>query len=276
MIHYCFDSSIEELMKGGSEPPKKWHSKCHEREWNHLTGYRGYTPNVIEEWHGSHKQDANELTRNMDSMMLSNELYKNKFAFTRKQTIGTMVDIDRYLAGDERCWFTMKRKPKKVRAVKVYAPIGGLGDVDKHEMLVCGALASAVTEILEAQGIAVELWCGCAYKDCWKAEADYCVNLIKIKDSSEYSDLGMIAYVCGNELVYRNIVWKRRIAFADELSGQGINVTYNPDEYRSYSLNKDLMMPEPEGVESIIVPRIYDIKEAAEWLKKNIEGGENE
>lgn len=180
--------------------------------WTSGTPFNGKTSKVIDAYRGEHEYESKIMCDTACEMM-SDDFMKKRFTFRNKQLVGQRVDIPRYLSGDQRCWFATKKMKKIAQAVRVYAPIGGIGNVTKEEMEVCGALTCSVVEKLESDGINVELWAAYHIQDffCGHPPVNYdsdwekMCGLVKIKDSSEYSDLGMIAYVTGNDYFYSTL-----------------------------------------------------------------------
>ena len=244
----------------------------------------GKTRDVIKEYHGEHEYEARIMSDKSHSMM-SDDFMKKRFTFRNKMLVGQRVDIPRYLSGDQRCWFATKKIKKIAQAVRVYAPIGGKGNVSKEEMQVCGALTCSVVEKLESEGINVELWAAYLLTDFFHQRVnkndDDGINvcgLIKIKDSSEYSDLGMISYVIGNNHFYRNIVFKSRVKFAYDVFMQtGIKSNCGGNYYSSNFL-EEYILPDGEYTKknTIVIPRIYNIYVAKQWFNNKFYKEEEE
>ena len=234
-MNYLIHNSVEQMLVEAENAPdweaarKKYPNESGyinnnmKIKWDYWTkgnSFNGNTGEVIEECRGEHEYESRIMSDKSHSMM-SDDFMKKRFVFINKQLVGQRVDISRYLSGDQRCWFATKKIKKIAQAVRVYAPIGGLLNVSKEKMQVCGALTCSVVEKLEREGINVELWAAYSIVDFFHERVNPLDNdgmkvcgLIKIKDSSEYSDLGMISYVTGNDKFYRNIVFKSRIKFA--------------------------------------------------------------
>ena len=256
------------------------------QEWNEYTesrssfsGKRG-TKGVVKEYEGPHDYEA-RIISNIESSILSDDFFKKRFSFVNRQTLGQRVDIPRYLNGDQRCWFAVKRKKKPNRAVRVFAPIGGQCMVSSEEMAVCGALSCAIVEMLEANGINAELWASCCVQGVFANMStnpdpidptwDHLCQLVKLKDSCDYCDYGMVNYVCGNSQFYRNIVFKDRISHGISLMQSGLRF----DEIGgSYNFGREYI-PEDEDHDSdldVVVPRIYNIDRAREYIQNEFCG----
>ena len=237
----------------------------------------GKTRDVIKECRGEHKYEAHIMSDKSNEIM-SDDFMKKIFTYRNKQLVGQRVDIPRYLRGDQRCWFSTKKIKRIAHAVRVYAPIGGVCNITKDQMQVCGALTCSVVEKLESEGINVELWAAYFLQDFFhqrvNANDDDGMNvcgLIKLKDSSEYSDLGMISYVTGNDQFYRNIVFKSRVKFAYDVFMQtGIKLNSN---HRSSDFLEEYILPDGEYTKknTIVIPRRYHMDSAIQWFKNKFD-----
>lgn len=252
---------------------KSWDS------WTKGTDFTGKTSKVIDECRGEHEYES-RIMSDKSHRMMSDDFMKKRFTFRNKQLVGQRVDIPRYLSGDQRCWFATKKIKKIAQAVRVYAPIGGAGNVSEKEMQVCGALTCSVVEKLEGEGINVELWAAYSIRDFFNERVNpndddgYKVcGLIKIKDSNEYSDLGMISYVTGNDKFYRNIVFKSRVKFAYDVFMQTGVKSSCKGNYRSSDFLEEYILPDGEYAKenTIVIPRIYHMDSAIQWFKNKFD-----
>ena len=138
----------------------------------------------------------------------------------------------------------------------------------KKDMEVCGALTCAAVEVLESNGIGVELWASGVSEGCRRygsGNTDIC-TLIKLKDVGQYTDYGMINYITGNSWFYRNIVFKDRIISACKNGGNYISVG------GSVNFRRDLI-PQEDGYDidlDVVIPRIYNIKVAKSWIENDL------
>ena len=252
--------------------------------WTKGTAFNGETGKVIDECRGEHEYEARIMSDKSHSMM-SDDFMKKRFTFRNKQLVGQRVDISRYLSGDQKCWFATKKIKRIAQAVRVYAPIGGLGNVSKEEMQVCGALTCSVVEKLESEGINVELWAAYFIPDFFHQRVNKndddgmkVCGLIKIKDSSEYSDLGMISYITGNNHFYRNIVFKSRVKFAYDVFMQTGIKSNCGGNYHSFNFLEEYILPDGEYTKenTIVIPRIYHIDSAIQWFNNKFDKEEEE
>ena len=298
-MNYLIHNSVEQMLVEAKNAPdweaarKKYHNesvyidrimKSRWDFWTKGTIFNGETGKVIDECRGEHEYESSVMSDKSHSMM-SDAFMKKRLTFRNKQLVGQRVDIPRYLSGDQRCWFATKRMKKIAQAVRVYAPIGGMGNVLKDEMQVCGALTCSVVEKLESEGINVELWASYFIPDFFHQRVNTndddgmkVCGLIKIKDSSEYSDLGMISYVTGNNHFYRNIVFKSRVKFAYDVFMQtGIKSNCGGD-YHSSNFLEEYILPDGEYTKenTIVIPRIYYMDSAIQWFNNKFYKEEEE
>ena len=300
-MNYLIHNSVEQMLveaenapdwsiamgKCKNESDARYVVKTMKGYWDNLTSgtaFTGKTSEVIEECRGEHEYEARIMSDKSHSMM-SDDFMKKRFTFRNKQLVGQRVDIPRYLRGDQRCWFATKKIKKIAQAVRVYAPIGGLGNVSKEEMEVCGALTCSVVEKLESEGINVELWAAYRIVDFFHERVNpndsdgYKVcGLIKIKDSSEYSDFGMISYVTGNNHFYRNIVFKSRVKFAYDVFMQTGIKSNCSGNYHSFNFLEEYILPDGEYTKenTIVIPRIYHMDSAIQWFNNKFDKEEEE
>jgi len=268
-----------------AHPKCRWNMSIGEREWEQITNgdsfFGGGTKKVVEAFMGEHSYEA-KLTSSIESQFETEEFYKKRFKFHNRQIVGSRVDIPRYLNGDQRYWFAIKKIRMPNKAIRVFAPMGGLCNVSARQMQVCGALTCAVVEALETQSISVELWASCCcsrvfdwlndaskeQRDALKADEDWrnICNLIKLKDSSQYCDYGMINYVTGNSGFYRNVIFKDRILTGMRGTSRGL---YYCSSGSSYNFERSLIPPDEDydPKNDIIIPRIYELDEAKNWLE---------
>lgn len=251
-------------------------------QWDsYNTKWNGGTFEEVEaKFNGDHGYEAT-LLAHVEESLKSAEFFKKRFHFQNRLTCGQRVDIARYLAGDSRCWSSVRRRAVKNFAVRVFAPMGGLSNVTPKMMRVCGALTCAVCEALEQNGIGVEVWatCECSRNFIMRTDVRYeefalkgdaswtdICHMVKVKDSSQYTDYGMVSYVTGDNGFYRNVIFKDRILMGCKLLDQGavfgqVGASRNFDEKN---------IPPDEDFDSstdIVLPRIYDMDEAKYWLE---------
>ena len=293
-MNYLIHNSVEQMLVEAENAPdweaarKKYpnesgyinkNMKIRWEYWTNGTNFNGKTSKVIEKCRGEHEYESLIMSDKSHSMM-SDDFMKKRFTFRNKQLVGQRVDIPRYLSGDQRCWFATKKIKKIAQAVRVYAPIGGAINMSKEGMQVCGALTCSVVEKLESEGINVELWAAYFISDFFYQRVNTndddgmkVCGLIKIKDSGEYSDLGMISYVTGNNHFYRNIVFKSRVRFAYDVFMQTGIKSNCGGSYHSYNFLEEYILPDGEYTKenTIVIPRIYHMDSAIQWFNNKFD-----
>lgn len=192
---------------------------------------------------------------------------EQKWEFKQRLEEGDVIDVNRYLDGNERYWSGVRRTMKTKQVVRIYFNIGGNCTKTGMQLAVSGALAVTLTEVLESVGIGVELW-ACAFSTGigrmrkGNQIAD-CGTLIKLKESDEFSDLGIINYMCGNANVFRNQMF---ISFCQLAEENGIECDSALGRHREASAS-DIGLTEDEENNAIFVPSFYEVEDAKEWLK---------
>ena len=298
-MNYLIHNSVEQMLVEAENAPdweaarkkypnESWYINYNMKgiwdSWTKGTAFTGKTGEVIKECRGEHEYES-RIMSDISSDMMSDDFMKKRFTFRNKQLVGQRVDIPRYLSGDQRCWFATKKMKKIAQAVRVYAPIGGAINVSKEKMQVCGALTCSVVEKLESEGINVELWAAYNIGDFFHKRVNPLDNdgcevcgLIKIKDSSEYSDLGMISYVTGNDKFYRNIVFKSRMKFAYDVFMQTGIKSNCYGNYHSSNFLEKYILPDGEYTKenTIVIPRIYHMDSAIQWFNNKFDKEEEE
>jgi hypothetical protein len=235
------------------------------------------TEGVIRDFRGSHEKSAS-LMASITKEIQTNNFVKDKFKFRNRLTVGSRVDISRYLSGDSRCWNSVRKTRSKAMTVRVFAPMGGLGNITRKELQTCGALSVSVTEAIESMGINVELWASCICGDILRVyenkgqsqeeNKDAICTLIKIKDSEQYCDYGMIEYITGDSYFYMNIIFKDRYLSAMTRADDGLFLC---GDGWSYNFKKEALQDDEDFISDfdIVVPRIYNIEAAKKWLEKD-------
>lgn len=239
-------------------------------------GFHGNQEKVYEKYATHKVKKESSLVNDVMGEFKSLEFDEVKWKFAQRLVEGDSVDVNRYLDGQEKCWLGVKKQRKRKKVVRIYSEFGGHCGRSAKELAVNGAMAVTLCEILESMGIGVELW-ACTYaKDVGYNDIDI-LEMVKVKASEEFADLGMINYVTGNNHVFRNTAfrnWGRILHENDkgDLSwglGSHGNLTMEILEGRQ----------EDKADGTILIPSIYNVEEAKRWmidlLKKNeiITGG---
>ena len=284
-MNYIVYNNLEDILKNAENAPEKWNCQVYGFHWSSITNpkypdkrrfYGASTKDVICEIRKTHPKDA-KITSNAMLNISSDVFMKKRFSFVNKQLNGCRVDIPRYLSGDPRCFFNVRKVRRENRAVRVYASIGGNCGRSSHELAVCGSLACAVTEYLESNGVNVELWAVTAINDMFSVggnskDATDCdaVHLVKLKDSTSYIDLGLVSFICGYDKFFRNIVFKSYYKYGDSVFNMGYRLDGRLG--RVVQFNKGMLPPGSDDKEnSIIIPQFYSIDGAKRWFNEFVE-----
>ena len=148
----------------------------------------------------------------------------------------------------------------------MYGGFGGNCGRRAHGLAVCGGVCVPLCEILEGMGIGVELWGIGAARGLF-TNGDDGETLIKLKGSDEFADLGMVNFITGTDYVYRNAVFRSWYKLADR---GGLECTAYLGHMKIPSA-EDIGLCEEEARAAIVVPQIFDISRAKNWLKELLE-----
>ncbi len=206
------------------------------------------------------KKEAGIINGIMDEINCA-EFVEHAWEYKQRLEEGDSIDVNRYLDGHEKFWCGVRRCYRNKQVVRVYIGLGGNCNRKAQELAICGAVGVTVVEVLEAMGIGVELWGGCFSTGLF-LNGDNGGTLVKLKDSNEFSDLGMVNYICGNAHIFRNYFF-RSWALLGERDGLGTD--YWLGRCRSFNAT-DIGLDESEQASAIIVPQFYDVSAAKTWL----------
>ena len=206
------------------------------------------------------KHEAGIMAGIMDSINTS-DFVEHAWEFKQRLEEGDMIDVNRYLDGQEKFWCGVRRCLRSKQVVRVYVGIGGNCHRTKDELAICGAVGVTVVEVLEAMGIGVELWCGCFSTSLFKND-DNGGGVVKLKDSNAFADLGMVNYICGNAHIFRNYFFRSWCLLGKR---DKLDTTLNLGRCRDFNA-KDIGLDEEEERTAIVIPQFYNIDDAKEWL----------
>jgi hypothetical protein len=187
----------------------------------------------------------------------------DKWRFQNRLKTGSRVDIGRYLEGRHDCWGGVRRSAKAKRTVRVYVQYGGNCERTKEELSISGAVAATIVNILESMGVDTELWvvlCAIMVDD--KCSLDLC-SCVKIKSSSEFSDLGAINFFAGYEYMFRGVGFLDIVTSVDEMDK---DVAYCLGKHEPVSA-QNIGLDDYEAEHSIIIPAMYTIDKAKNYLQ---------
>ena len=215
------------------------------------------------------KHEAGIMSGVMDNINTS-DFVEHSWEFKQRLEEGDMIDVNRYLDGHEKFWCGVRRCLRNKQVVRVYIGLGGNCGRSKEELAICGAVGVTVTEVLEAMGISVELWGGCFSTGLF-VNGDNGGVVVKLKDSNEFSDLGMVNYICGNAHVFRNYFFRSWCLLGKR---DNLDTAYNLGRCRDFNA-KDIGLDEEEERTAIVIPQFYNVEDAKRWLIQMFNGLKN-
>lgn len=215
------------------------------------------------------KHEAGIMAGVMDNINTS-DFVEHSWEFKQRLEEGDMIDVNRYIDGHEKFWCGVRRCLRNKQVVRVYLGLGGNCVRSKEELAICGAVGVTVTEVLEAMGIGVELWGGCFSTGLF-ANGDNGGVVVKLKDSNEFSDLGMVNYICGNAHVFRNYFFRSWCLLGKR---DNLDTTYDLGRCRDFNA-KDIGLDEEEERTAIVIPQLYNVEGAKKWLIEMFNGLKN-
>jgi len=230
--------------------------------------FHGSWADVLKTFSTSNFTAEASLTDDVIQDLATTDFSEVKWRFMQRLDEGDSIDVERHLAGDERCWTGCRRMAKVRQSVRIYLNFGGNCFRSAKQLAVAGAVGVTFAEIMESMGISAEIWAVHYSTRVDQAWNDY-VHMVKLKAQNEYSDIGLINFFLGNDGVFRNGLFRIELGMAAKL---GVDVSYGLG--RSESIDFDMLgLTESERKTAIIVPQIYDVSEAKQWLKDTLADG---
>lgn len=264
-MYNIFYDSVKEFVDDVSKSPSSFKSGTNKNLWADWSssrgGFHGNFQTVVKTI-ATHdvKREASMLSGVMNEIN-SADFIERSWEYKQRLEEGDIIDVNRYLDGHEKFWCGVKRAWRTKQVVRVYVGFGGNCGRSKGELAVCGAVAVTLTEILESMGIGVELW-GIATSSGLFTNRDDGETLIKLKGSDEFADLGIINYITGNDTVFRNGVFRSWNKLAER---EGFVLEYGLGRMKIPSA-EDIGLEDCEAKTAIIVPQLFNIPEARQWL----------
>ena len=264
-MYSIFYDSIKDFVDDVSEKPTSFNQDYNKRQWetweSSRGGFHGNFGNIVKTV-ATHnvKQEASMLAGVMNEIN-SADFIERSWEYKQRLEEGDIIDVNRYLDGHEKFWCGVKRSWRTKQVVRVYTGAGGNCGRSREELAICGAVAVTLTEILESMGIGVELWSVSPSSGLFDNGNDG-QTLIKLKGSDEFADLGMINYITGNDTVFRNGVFRSWCKLAEREKfclDCGLGRMKNPNA-------KDIGLEDCEANTAIIVPQMFDVATAKNWL----------
>lgn len=261
-----FFNSVEEFFEYADQRPKEFKFDWHQHLWEKMDAadeddFNGDWKKCKKKFRGHDMTHEASLASGIMSEINCADFTEARWEFKQRMEEGDIIDIGRYLDGQEKFWCGVKRCIGTKRVVRVYVGVGGSCSRSPEGLVVCGAAAVTLVEILESLGVGVELW-GVSPSTRLFKDGDHGQTVIRLKDSDEFADLGMINFVCGNDAVFRNGIFRTWIKLGEEenkkcQSTLGLSREPNLDE---------LGLCEEEKQTALVMPKMYSTSEARSWL----------
>lgn len=264
-MYNIFYDSVKEFVDDVSKSPSRFKSNTNKNHWDTWStsrgGFHGNFKTVVKTV-ATHdvKHEASMLSGVMNEIN-SADFIERSWEYRQRLEEGDIIDVNRYLDGHEKFWCGVKRAWRTKQVVRVYVGFGGNCGRSREELAVCGAVAVTLTEILESMGIGVELW-GIATSSGLFTNRDDGETLIKLKGSDEFADLGIINYITGNDTVFRNGVFRSWNKLAER---EGFVLDSGLGRMKIPSA-EDIGLEDCEAKTAIIVPQLFNIPQAKQWL----------
>lgn len=272
VMRNLFYDSVKDFIEDVSKPPEGgWKLEYHKNCWQKLedsraSSFNGSFKKIVDKF-SKHdvKKEASVLAGVMNEINCA-DFTERAWEYRQRLEEGDIIDVNRYLDGHEKFWCGVKRAWRTKQVVRVYCGFGGNCGRSATELAVCGAVCVTLCEILESMGIGVELW-GISPASGLFTNGDDGETLIKLKGSDEFADLGMINFITGTDYVFRNAVFRSWYKLADR---DGLMCDSALGRMKRPSA-EDIGLCEEEARAAIIVPQLFDINSAKNWLKELLE-----
>lgn len=272
VMRNLFYDSVKDFIDDVSKPPEGgWKLEYHKCRWQVLEdsmacSFHGSFKNIVDKYRKHDvKRGASVLAGVMNKINFA-DFTERAWEYRQRLEEGDIIDVNRYLDGHEKFWCGVKRAWRTKQVVRVYCGFGGNCGRSAYELAVCGAVCVTLCEILESMGIGVELW-GIGAASGLFTNGDDGETLIKLKGSDEFADLGMVNFITGTDYVYRNGVFRSWYKLADR---DGLKCTDYLGRMKIPSA-EDIGLCEEEARAAIIVPQLFYISSAKNWLKELLE-----
>lgn len=269
VMRNLFYDSVKDFIDDVSKPPEGgWKLDYHKDCWQKLEdskagSFNGSFKKIVDKY-SKHdvKREASVLAGVMNEINCA-DFTERAWEYRQRLEDGDIIDVNRYLDGHEKFWCGVKRAWRTKQVVRVYCGFGGNCGRSPQELAVCGAVCVTLCEILESMGIGVELW-GVATASGLFTNGDDGETLIKLKGSDEFADLGMINFITGTDYVFRNGVFRSWYKLANR---DGLMADSALGRMKIPSA-EDIGLCEEEARTAIIVPQLFSIDSAKNWLKE--------
>lgn len=220
---------------------------------------------VYSKWRDHNVKKEASMMDGIISDINASEFKECSWVYKTRLEEGDSIDINRFLDGHEKFWCGVRRVMKDKKVVRVYLNIGGSCGRSREELAVCGAVGTTVCEVLESMGIATELWAASMSRNLFDYSDGKYTNggtVVRLKDSNEFADLGMINFICGDSHVFRNIIFRSWWMLGERIKQQPSGCL---GQHAELSMD-DLGLEEEERDGVLIIPSLYNVEEARKYL----------
>lgn len=224
--------------------------------------FYGHWKSVCSKFANAEFDTETSLTNDVVEDLITADFNEIHWKFQQRLTEGEGVDVERYLAGQERCWNGCKKLQRTRQAIRIYINFGGNCYRSSEELTISGAMGVTFAEMMESLGVAAEIWAVHYSVGMDNQQNDY-VELVKIKAQNEYCDFGLVNFMLGDDGVFRNGIFRCNCYNAMK---NKVDVTYGLGTARSASLDT-IGLTEEEKRSSIVVPQVFSKEEATKWLQ---------
>lgn len=273
-VFFQIYDSVNEFIDAVNTKSPHFKNEDNIKEWKRLVDstrqdFHGDFQDVLKKMREQNfSTEASLMSGAMEDINFAN-FSETAWEFRQRLEEGDSVDVNRYLDGQDKYWNGVRRKPRTKQVVRVYASFGGNWRRTDKELAMCGATGVTLCEILESMGVGVELWAVQGSSDfaydvasVWNRANN--ITLIKLKNSYEFFNLGLVNYILGDKTVFRNADFRTLVKSADE-NGYCISSNFGS----SMQVDADMLgMTDEEKKTSIFIPFTYTAEEARAVIKK--------
>lgn len=229
------------------------------------TAFNGKNEEVINRIKSHDLKEEARLNANATGEIPASLFQSVRWEWQRKLEEGDEVCVSRYLDGQDCYWTGVRRRRRPQKVMRVYVTVGGNCFRSKEELAVAGAVATTVTELLESNGVATELWgVSGSHKIDTRSKVDLVVQF-RIKGSQDYCDYGAINFLTGNNHFFRNIIFRTFCKYVEDNSTA--TVSYGLGTALAIT-QQVLGLDEREFEEAVVIPPLFTVDEAVIWLKE--------
>lgn len=224
--------------------------------------FSGSFENTLRKFDNSDFKSEAALTDEVIQNLNTTDFNELKWKFAQHLEEGDEIDVERYLGGSDKCWNGARRVPRTKRTVRIYVNFGGNCDRSKEELAVAGSVGVTLAETMESIGINAEIW-AVQYGSREDVGHNHYLRLIKLKKSNEYADTGLVNFFLGDDGVFRNALFRHIV---NDSTDNGFDVSWGLGSSETADLSM-IGLTESERKTAILVPQIFRISKAKEWLE---------